>query len=274
MKPQTLNNQQLKKYQTDGYLSALKVLSPSQASMYLAMSNQLELQMGGKPKAIKLTQVHLSFYWAYKLATHPCIVNIVKDILGEDILIWATSIFSKHGNDPSFVSYHQDEKYWGLDSDQVASCWISLTGSTVENGAMRVVPKSHQGKIMIHEETFATNNMLTRGQAISSNFDEAIPLVLNQGQMSIHHIRIIHGSKPNKTAQKRVGFVVRYINPSVKQIGQRPKAILVCGENRYDNYEIVEPPFSSFSINEVVANHEQVAVEFLNQVASSYKNAL
>jgi non-haem Fe2+, alpha-ketoglutarate-dependent halogenase len=131
-----LRSYNLDDYQRNGYLFPIPVLSPGEASTYLSLSNRLEEILGEHPNAVKLTQTHLSFRWAYQLATHPKVLDVVEDILGPDILIWATSIFSKHPHTTSFVSWHQDEKYWGLDSSKLVSAWIALSESSVENGAI------------------------------------------------------------------------------------------------------------------------------------------
>jgi non-haem Fe2+, alpha-ketoglutarate-dependent halogenase len=139
---------------------------------------------------------------------------------------------------------------------------------------MRVVPQSHLEGLLPHAATFARNNMLTRGQEVQFDFkqEETVPIILRPGEMSLHHLRIIHGSLPNYSHKKRVGFVIRYIAPSVKQIEQRPKAILARGCDMHNNFEMVEPPCECL-MEESIIEHQKLAREFLEQVAlsSSYR---
>lgn len=53
---------------------------------------------------------------------------------------------------------------------------------------------------LAHRDTFAPNNLLSRGQEISVEVDEreAVALELRVGEMSLHHVRLIHGSDPTR----------------------------------------------------------------------------
>ena len=89
---------------------------------------------------------------------------------------------------------------------------------------MSMIPGSHRDNIHYHEDTFDNDNILTRGQAVQ-NIDEsmAVDLILKPGQMSIHHAKVIHGSKPNLSNQRRIGAVLQSFT--------RTSALQVLGEN-------------------------------------------
>ena len=91
----------------------------------------------------------------------------------------------------------------------------------------------------------AANNMLSRGQEIAVEVDEnqAVDLILRPGEMSVHHIGIIHGSGPNQSKRSRIGLAIRYIAPEVMQAGrERDVAMLVRGKDEYGHFEVVNPP--------------------------------
>ena len=94
-------------------------------------------------------------------------------------------------------------------------------------------------------ETYAPDNALTRGQEIAVDVDEkrAVDIVLRPGQMSLHHVLIVHGSKANTSDKPRIGIAIRYVPPEVKQDGQRPVAMLVRGRD-CGNFDLIEPPAS------------------------------
>ena len=82
-----------------------------------------------------------------------------------------------------------------------------------------MIPGSHKTHIREHTDTFGEDNILTRGQQVE-NVDEstAVDLVLRPGQMSLHHGEVIHGSKPNQSESRRVGFALQsYMRPDVMQ---------------------------------------------------------
>lgn len=252
--PKALSTGQIERYEQDGIFFPIRVLNAEEVSRFRTAFEEVEARLGGKPKAVELSQTHLYFRWAYDLATHPAVLDAVEDVLGPDILIWTTSIFPKYPHDPAYISWHQDGTYWGLDSTQVTSAWIALYDSTVENGCMRVVAGSHKQEILPHIDTYARDNLLTRGQevAVEVKEEEATDVVLNAGEMSLHHVRIIHGSNPNRSDTKRVGFAVRFITPQVRQIGERPVAVLARGRDDYHHFDLLQAP-PSYSLEKGIA---------------------
>jgi len=73
-------------------------------------------------------------------------------------------------------------------------------------------------------------------------------LVLKAGEMSLHHVRLIHGSDPNPSDTRRIGFAIRYLPTYVRQVaGTHDWATLVRGVDRYGNFELEQRPDSDMS---------------------------
>jgi non-haem Fe2+, alpha-ketoglutarate-dependent halogenase len=245
-----LTADQLERYSRDGILFPVPALSPGEATRFHGAFQDLATRLGGRPSAQDISQTHLYFRWAYELATHAAVLDAVEGVLGPDILVWTVSIFAKYPRDPGYISWHQDGTYWGLDSPQVTTAWIALTDSTPDNGCMRVVPGSHRHPILPHRDTYAPNNLLSRGQEVQAQVDDkdAVDVILRAGEMSLHHVNIIHGSNPNPSEQSRVGFAIRFTTPKTRQIeGEPPTAVLARGRDDYHHFELLrEPPALSF----------------------------
>ena len=109
---------------------------------------------------------------------------------------------------------------------------------------MRVIPGSHIQGQQGHNDTYATENLLSRGQVLDVKVDEdcAVDILLQPGEMSLHHVLMVHGSKINHTQPPRHGYAIRYIPTYCKQIGGRTTSLLVRGEDRYDNFNSVPRP--------------------------------
>ena len=102
---------------------------------------------------------------------------------------------------------------------------------------------------MPHSDTFDDKNLLSRGQEVSVEVDEsqAVDIELEPGQMSLHHVQIVHGSSPNLSQFPRIGFVVRYISTEIEQTsGFRDSAMLVRGEDHYGHFDLESPPDRDF----------------------------
>ena len=186
---------------------------------------------------------HLCFRWSWELTRNPAILDAVEDLIGPDILVFASKFWIKGGGDGSYVSWHQDSAYFGLEPHELVAAWVALTDSTPDNGCMRVIPGSHNGAAFTHVETFHDKNLLARGQTIEM-VDEstAIDLVLGAGEYSLHHERILHGSLPNRSDRQRIGLTVFFIPTSVRSTVGRRTASLVRGVDDYGHWDVDPVP--------------------------------
>jgi non-haem Fe2+, alpha-ketoglutarate-dependent halogenase len=235
----SLTPEAVAKYERDGFYYPIRVMSEADARALRKHLETHEASAGGPLKGSLRHKSHLLFTWLWDLVHHPKVLDAVEDVLGPNLLCWSSSFFIKEARDPGYVSWHQDATYWGLSSPDVITAWIALSPSTIEAGAMRVVPGSQASQVG-HRDTFNQHNMLTRGQEVMVDVDgkDAVDLVLRPGEMSLHHVRIIHGSEPNRSDDRRIGFAVRYIPTSVRQIaGPRDSATLVRGTDTYNNFD-------------------------------------
>ncbi|MSP01646.1 MAG: phytanoyl-CoA dioxygenase [Acetobacteraceae bacterium] len=245
----TLTEDAVQRYRDTGYLAPIRVLPASEAAAIRAKLETFEAGAGAL--AGKLRQKsHLLFTWLNDLIRHDRILDAVEDIIGPDILCWGTSFFIKEPRNPAFVSWHQDSTYWGLDPADIVTAWVALSDSTPENGAMRVVPGSHTMAQIPHHDTFRPDNLLSRGQEVMVDVDasQAATLTLAAGEMSLHHVRLIHGSDPNPSATRRIGFAIRYLPTYVRQVaGSHDWATLVRGVDRHGNFELEQRPDADMS---------------------------
>src|SRR5262249_50390384 len=154
---------------------------------------------------------HLYSRWVSDLVRHPAVLDAVESLIGPDILVWRSIFFVKPPRDPRYVAWHQDSAYWGLSSEEVVTAWIALTESTADNGCLRVVAGSHRRREVRHGVNVAEDNGPAPGQKASIEVAESDSrsLELQPGEMSLHPVRMLHGSGPNASAGWRVGLAVR-----------------------------------------------------------------
>src|SRR5207249_7027213 len=135
--PRRLTEAEQRRYERDGLVFPLPVLSPSEVGRFRAACDELEGHLGGKPRTIEVRQMHLHFPWAHELATHPAVLDAVEDLLGPDLLVWATELFAKHPQDPGvLIAWHRDLPYLGLTSGASTTAWVALSPSTPANGCL------------------------------------------------------------------------------------------------------------------------------------------
>lgn len=241
-----------RQFARDGYFTPVPVLTPQETHSFRTAfddfyaRNKARLDsVPPREQAQVLSETHICFEWVYRLAAHRLVLDAVEAILGEDLLIWGSRWFTKMPGDKTYISWHQDGTYWGLHPPNVVTAWIALSESSPENGCMRVIPGTHRAGTLPQVETNAPDNALSRGQEIAVEVDEAqaINLTLQPGEMSLHHIGIVHGSKVNASEKPRIGIAVRYITPEVVQDGvEHPWAMLVRGSDRLQHFAHMQPP--------------------------------
>ena len=255
-----LSAAQVRRYRRDGYLCPIRVLPAAEAAHFRARLEAAEAAAGGSLAGPYKHKPHLVYGFAQELVRHPRILDAIEGVIGPDILCWESVFFTKEPRTPDFISWHQDLTYWGLEAEgDVVTAWVALSPSTPESGCMRVMPATHLREVVAHADTFAEGNMLSRGQEIAVEVDEdhAVDLVLEPGQMSLHHVKIFHGSHPNRAGDRRIGFAIRYLPPHVHQEVGADSATLVRGRDRFGHFELEPAPAYDLA-PEAIACHQRL----------------
>ena len=234
--PRVLIKEQIEQYYDQGFISPIRVISEKEALSIKDELEQVEKEFPHEINSESRNNLHLSFAFLDALAHNKIIVDAIEDLIGPDISLWASVMFIKEPSSKQYVSWHQDATYMGLDSLDFPTPWIALSPSNIETGCMTMIAGSHKTKIQNHEDTYAENNILTRGQVIQDvDESKAVDLILEPGEMSIHHGAVIHGSQPNTSNNRRIGFSLQsYMPNNIRQIVGRNLWTHVRGQKRKD----------------------------------------
>jgi Phytanoyl-CoA dioxygenase (PhyH) len=240
-----LSYEQIARYRNDGCLAPVRMLDPDEAAQARRAVEEMERAMGGSLRGLVRTKMYLRFPWIYRLATTPVILDAVEDLIGPDIMLYQNTVWAKNVGESSFVSWHQDNTYFGHDPGEVLSVWLALSPARPESGSMHYLKGTHRlGQLPVRYE-LARNNMLSSGQVTDidvSGFEKG-QVSLEPGEASIHHTFLIHGSPPNVSSDRRLGITFVFHPPHLKQLGSvRTSALLVRGEDRYGNFDRESPP--------------------------------
>jgi non-heme Fe2+,alpha-ketoglutarate-dependent halogenase len=253
-----LTNQQLADYEELGFVHSISILSEAEVRHYRTEVERTCQAIGGR--VTRLDGLHLFFRWAWDLSTHPRLLDCLEQLLGPEILLKSTRLFYKHGKSTAYVGWHQDGITETLEDGRAPAVWLGLTAATVENGCLRVVPRSHRFGLLEHHsnpdlkplpgaDTLAQgqNWVRTHGLELSgritsvpTDFDAPFDLVMRPGEMSIHHPVILHGSNPNLSSESRIGLSVSYSTPELYDDDRA--VVWVRGDGRRDhhNFEVID----------------------------------
>lgn len=231
------------RFDSEGYVMPIEIMSPSEMIPYQQEFDRLEAAAGKGASQVGLFAIHKQNRLIWELVGHPRVLSAMSEVLGPDLLLLGSHFFCKQPDfAESFVSWHQDVTYWGLNPPIAATLWLSIDGADVENGCMRVIPRSHLAGLLPHGKSQAKGNLLSVNQEIDASLvDEsvAVDIELPPGSASLHHGMTIHGSNPNRSNRRRCGLTMRFITPDVAPVGEdgaRWKPILIQGKDRYQNF--------------------------------------
>lgn len=267
--PKILSKEAIEAYHRDGFYSPVRVMPEAEVAGFRARLEAHEKKSGAPLQGNWRHKTHLLFTWADELVHHPRILDAIEDVIGPNILCWTTNFFIKEAKSPGFVSWHQDSTYWGLEPDDVITAWIAFSDSNIESGCMKVIPGTHTGTQIPHVDTFHKDNLLSRGQEIAVQVDQskAVDIILKPGEMSLHHIKLVHGSAANNASDRRIGFAIRYIPTYVRQTKVRDSAMLVRGVDTYHHFD--PEPRPKHDIDEAALAAHQDAVK--RQITALYQ---
>ena len=239
-----LSQAQTNHYHEKGFLFPLRAFAADEAQHLRQRLEEAEANAKPGNERAARAGLPITHAWAWDLVHDARIVEPIAAVLGPNVLLWSMDWFIKEPG-PGFVTYHQDATYWGLAPHHVATAWVALSDAGPRTGPMRFVAGSHRGPVFAQDDTFAANNLLSRGQKVRTPVDETRTQLapLAAGEMSIHHVRVIHGSEPNRSNDRRIGMVLRYCATDVRQTKvEGDRAILVRGVDSFRHFEMIPRP--------------------------------
>ena len=219
-----LRADQIASYRASGYLAIEDVLTAAELaelrrvtdefverSRAVAANNEIfDLEPGHSATSPSVRRIKhpLTRHPIYaKYARHERILDIVESLLGPNLRSHNNKVNMKNHGDGSAVEWHQDWAFYPHTNDDLLEVGIALDDMTVENGALMVMPGSHRGQTWNHHQ-----DGLFVGAITDPTFtgDSAVPVTVGAGGITLHHVRMVHGSRPNRSTQPRRMFFVGF----------------------------------------------------------------
>ncbi len=232
--PLALSPGEIAAYQRDGQLTpAWRIPAGLLARLGEGLERLLAARPTERPDFIALPhvpwdsspQAHSIAREFFDMVTSPALLDVVEQIIGPDIILWASAMFCKPAETGLEVPWHQDGQYWPIQPRATVTMWIALDNVTAQNGCMRVIPGSHRLGDFSHEvsprEDLVLNNVLNDPRL---DLGGAYDIELEPGQVSLHDVNLVHGSQPNRSGQRRAGYAVRYMPSTAHYARMRGQA--------------------------------------------------
>ena len=156
------------RFARDGFLFPFRVLSREAADVERGRVLSLLDEHDEDPELDDYLgyKANLVFRWVDNIVHETCLLDAVEDLLGPDLLLWSCSLLLKPPHSRGRYTWHQDATYWGMEPPSAVSAWLALGDVGPENGGLRCLPGLHARGQLAHENTFAEDVMLPRGQEL------------------------------------------------------------------------------------------------------------
>lgn len=212
--PRCLNADQIAQYNQAGFVQPFDIYSASEMADIRGYIDTLMADLGPDGAyGINCYQARLSGLW--DIATDKRIVDLVSDLIGPDVICWATAILSKAAGDPKRVPWHQDASFWSLSPARTVTVWLAIDDADEANSAMRFIPGTHDKGALPTSER-GEGSIFHKGTANADDMGEPFTNILKAGQVSLHADMLVHGSLPNVSDRRRCGLTMRYCPPEVQ----------------------------------------------------------
>jgi hypothetical protein len=147
------------------------------------------------------------------LVTHPPIGRAAAMLLraaGVRLFHDRTIVKPPRSGGGSVVGWHTDRAYWrGCSTANMLTAWVPFHDVGAEDGALLVVRGSH----VWDNDALATAHRvdldaLEREVDTNGHPFEPVAMEMKRGQVSFHHCRAVHGSRPNMTFRPRAALAI------------------------------------------------------------------
>ena len=141
------------------------------------------------------------------------ILKFVEQLLGKDFALWNSSFFAKPAHNGFETPWHQDGQYWPISPLATCTVWLAIDDANEENGCLRFIKGSHKDKKLKQHSRNNKKNLTLHQELNKEELDEEniVNLILKRGQISLHDVYMVHGSKENKSPKSRRAMTMRFM---------------------------------------------------------------
>jgi len=203
----------------DGYVGPIRVFDEVTASCLASRYlNELEQLSATSAQGQIASSSHWerSKKWVYDLATHPLLLEVASAYLGEDILMFGTSFWSRDPGESTTVPWHQDGPFWHFEPRRAVTAWLSLRESYPENGGIVVAQGSHKQKLPHEEAQTGHPNFSMHAVTDTISPNSIVGPRLKPGEAIVFTEMLAHCSGRCETDEPRLAFTARFCPTEVR----------------------------------------------------------
>jgi ectoine hydroxylase-related dioxygenase (phytanoyl-CoA dioxygenase family) len=136
------------------------------------------------------------------LVAHEKILDVLDPLIGPGLRFDTSKLNIKDASGGSAVEWHQDWAFYPHTNDDLCAVGIMIDDVDLDVGPLMVVPGSHRGPVYDHHVNGVFCGAIN-DPACDGEYEKAVPVTGSAGSISIHHVRILHGSAQNMSPRPR-----------------------------------------------------------------------
>ncbi len=131
------------------------------------------------------------------------LTSVLQALLGKSVRLHGSKLNLKAPQFGSPVEWHQDWAFYPHTNDDLLAVGVMLDDTTIENGAMYVIPGTHTGPTFDHHGPDGYFCGAMDPETCGLDFSKAVACEGPAGSCSFHHVRLVHGSAQNTSNRSR-----------------------------------------------------------------------
>lgn len=221
-----LSQNQVDAYRSNGFLTVDDVLTPDEIARLRAVTDEMversrgetahtpifDLEPGHSATQPRVRRIKnpAGVHEAYdRILRHPRILDIVAQLIGPSLWTNGNKLNMKSAAFGSPIEWHQDWAFYPQTNDDLLAVGVPIDDMLLENGCMLMVPGSHTGPLYDHHQDGAFVGAINDARFNPAQ-EEVVPVQVKAGGISIHHVRTLHASAPNRSARPRRLLLIQY----------------------------------------------------------------
>lgn len=215
-----LSQQEIDFYNENGYLLVENAISQEQlkqmrkataalmdqSRVVSESDHRFDLDEGHGPNNPRLTRIKLPHkldpvYW--HVLKNSKMTGVLTSLLGPNTMIQTTKLNTKAPGGGQAVEWHQDWAFYPHTNDTMLAFGLMLEDVDEANGPLQVIPGSHKGPVLAHTNKDGVFCGAVDPTDPDFDYSKAVTLTGKAGDMTVHHVRMLHGSAPNNSDRNR-----------------------------------------------------------------------
>ncbi|WP_238367485.1 phytanoyl-CoA dioxygenase family protein [Mesobacterium pallidum] len=206
-------------YAENGYLLVEDAVSPDQLARMQEITNRLidasrqvttsdevyDLDTGHGPETPRLTRIkvpHKQDPYFWEVLRDSRMTEVLTDLLGPATTLLTSKLNTKAPGGGRAVEWHQDWAFYPHTNDDLLAFGLMLEDVTPDNGPLMVIPGTHRGPVLSHMANGVFAGAIDPDDPLFQP-ERAVTLTGRAGSMTVHHVRVLHGSAPNLSDRAR-----------------------------------------------------------------------